>query len=207
MPSNTSVNIKEGTRLICDGAFSGCSGLTSVSIPNSVTSIGQEAFSYCSGLTSVSIPNSVTSIDYGAFSYCSGLTSVSIPNSVTSIGGSAFYKCSGLKDIYCYADVVPKWSEDSKTINGMKDIILHVPYESLSHYATSEPWRNFKNFIPLTQEDIARYESTDISSVSVEGESYHIYTTDGRTVDVLQEGVNIIRYSNGQAKKVYVPFK
>ncbi len=70
MPSNTSVNIKEGTRLICQRAFSGCSGLTSVSIPNSVTSIDAFAFEDCSGLTSVSIPNSVTIIGYKAFSGC-----------------------------------------------------------------------------------------------------------------------------------------
>ena len=47
MPSNTKINIKDGTTLIADGAFSGCSGLTSVTIPNSVTSIGYQAFSGC----------------------------------------------------------------------------------------------------------------------------------------------------------------
>ena len=88
--------IKEGTRLIGEGAFSGCSGLTSVTIPNSVTSIGERAFYYCSGLTSVTIPNSVTSIGIYAFEDCSGLTSVTIGNSVTSIGNSAFSGCSGL---------------------------------------------------------------------------------------------------------------
>ena len=39
--------VKAGTRVICDDAFQGCSGLTSVSIPNSVTSIGNEAFGVC----------------------------------------------------------------------------------------------------------------------------------------------------------------
>ena len=36
--------IKNGTRLIADDAFYGCSSLTSVTIPNSVTSIGNGAF-------------------------------------------------------------------------------------------------------------------------------------------------------------------
>ena len=83
MPENTSIVIKEGTILIADYAFSGCSGLTSVTIPESVTSIGIRAFSGCSGLTSVTIPESVTSIGGYAFSGCSGLTSVTIPESVT----------------------------------------------------------------------------------------------------------------------------
>ena len=91
--------VKAGTRVICDGAFKNCNGLTSVTIPNSVTSIGYSAFRGCSSLTSVTIPNSVTSIGDRAFSDCSNLTSVTIPNSVTSIGGWAFADCSGLQSI------------------------------------------------------------------------------------------------------------
>ena len=70
--------VKDGTRLIAGGAFSGCSGLTSVSIPDSVTSIGDRAFDGCSGLTGVSIPDSVTSIGDRAFRDCSGLTGISV---------------------------------------------------------------------------------------------------------------------------------
>ena len=91
--------VKAGTRVICDGAFKNCNGLTSVTIPNSVTSIGEEAFAHCRGLTSVTIPNSVTSIGDEAFAYCRGLTSLTIPNSVTSIGDWAFYYCSGLTSV------------------------------------------------------------------------------------------------------------
>ena len=83
MPSNTKIDIKDGTKGIGGPAFYGCSGLTSLTIPNSVTSIGTIAFENCSGLTSVTIPNSVTSIGERAFYGCSGLTSITIPNSVT----------------------------------------------------------------------------------------------------------------------------
>ena len=91
--------VKAGTRVICNEAFYGCSGLTSVTIPNSVTSIGDEAFADCKGLTSVTIPNSVTSIGDEAFAVCKGLTSVTIPNSVTSIGDGAFRACHGLTSV------------------------------------------------------------------------------------------------------------
>ena len=99
MPSNTKINIKEGTKIISDGAFSSCSSLISITIPESVTSIGNSAFYGCSGLTSITIPESVTSIGNSAFSDCSGLTSIIIPNSVTSLGngrGGCFQWCSGL---------------------------------------------------------------------------------------------------------------
>ena len=62
--------VKEGTEVICDGAFSWCYFLQSVTIPNSVTKIGDYAFSFCYFLQSVTIPNSVTKIGNGAFSGC-----------------------------------------------------------------------------------------------------------------------------------------
>ena len=53
MPSNTSIELKEGTLGIGDYAFSGCERLTSITIPNSVTSIDDWAFSACYCLTTV----------------------------------------------------------------------------------------------------------------------------------------------------------
>ena len=98
MPSNTSIELAEGTLGIAGGAFYNCSSLTSVTIPVGVTSIGHTAFSYCRSLTSVTIPNSVTSIG-SAFGGCSSLTSITIPNSVTSIGNYTFYGCSSLTSV------------------------------------------------------------------------------------------------------------
>ena len=63
-------SVKEGTRIICDSAFSFCRSLSEIVIPSSVTSIGK-----------------------GAFSYCVSLSEIVIPSSVTSIGDSAFYRC------------------------------------------------------------------------------------------------------------------
>ena len=62
--------VREGTEVICDGAFRGCDSLQSVTIPNSVTKIGDRAFSACFSLQSVTIPNSVTKIGDGAFYGC-----------------------------------------------------------------------------------------------------------------------------------------
>ena len=91
--------VREGTEVICDGAFSGCKSLQSITIPNSVTSIGNSAFSSCESLQSVTIPDSVTSIGDEAFSSCESLQSVTIPNSVTSIGDEAFSDCDSLQSV------------------------------------------------------------------------------------------------------------
>ena len=74
MPNNTSIVINEGTLIITEWAFKGCTNLTSGTIPDSVTSIGDSAFEGCTGLASITIPDSVTSIGARAFSGCTSLT-------------------------------------------------------------------------------------------------------------------------------------
>ena len=146
----TSVTIPNSVTSIGYGVFFGCSGLTSVTIPNSVMSIGDNAFNRCSGLTSVTIPNSVTSIGYYAFYNCSGLTSVTIPNSVRSIGGEAFASCTELTDVYCLAKEVPSTDDTAFNQSNTENATLHVPAASLDAYKASEPWKNFKSIIPLS---------------------------------------------------------
>ena len=60
-------SVKEGTKIICNSAFSWCSSLSEVVIPNSVTSIGDGAFSFCSSLAKVVIPNSIVCINGNPF--------------------------------------------------------------------------------------------------------------------------------------------
>ena len=86
--------IKEGTKVICNGAFHRCS-LTSINLPDSVKSIGNSAFSGCKSLTSINIPDSVKSIGNSAFSGCKSLTSINIPDSVIKIEGNPFGECKG----------------------------------------------------------------------------------------------------------------
>ena len=90
--------VKSGTRLMADGAFTNCSGLASVVIPDGVTRIGQNAFASCGNLALVTLPAGVTSIGRWAFVHCRSLTSIALPASVTSIEANAFDN-SGLVSI------------------------------------------------------------------------------------------------------------
>ena len=92
-------SVKEGTRIICDGAFGWCYSLSNIVIPDSVTSIGDWAYGGCSSLSSIVIPESVTSIGDRAFSDCISQSKIVIPSSVTSIGNSAFSGCRSLSNI------------------------------------------------------------------------------------------------------------
>ena len=122
-------SVKEGTRIICNNAFAGCS-LSNIAIPDSVTAIGNGAFSHCLLLENISIPKSVICLNGNPFSDWGGMLeclsptfiyeddvlfnkdkseivsfrnqkieSYIIPDSVTKIRDSAFEYCSSLFNI------------------------------------------------------------------------------------------------------------
>ncbi len=92
-------HIKEGTSLIAEHAFTGCTGLTGITIPDDIKRISGWTFDGCTGLTNVMIPDSVMEMGYAAFRGCTGLTSITIPDSVTGIEPEAFSRCTGLTSI------------------------------------------------------------------------------------------------------------
>lgn len=139
-------------------AFENCSSLISVNIPNDVTFLPDNLFSGCNNLKSIIIPDNVTSISSKAFVDCAALTSIVIPANVTYIGTEAFSKCSNLTDVYSQSENV---DNDPALMTGIyatpdafKDsyqeyITLHVPAASISAYKAIEPWKYFKEILPI----------------------------------------------------------
>ena len=119
-----------------------------------MTYLGGSAFSGCTSLTSVTIPNSVTSIEGGAFNGCSKLSSITIGEGVSWIYSNAFANCQQLTDVYCLAENVPNTNSDAFKDSYIEYATLHVPSASLNNYKNAEPWKNFKNKVALSGEDI-----------------------------------------------------
>ena len=99
------------------------------------------------------IPDDVTSIGTDAFSKCGGLQSITIPGSVTTISRDAFSWCVGLTDVYCYANDVPSTLSGVFDYSDLDHATLHVPAASIGDYKSQNPWRNFKNIVPLGDVD------------------------------------------------------
>lgn len=226
--SMASVTIENGVKEIGDDAFSHCVSLRSVEIPNSVTSIRSGAFWRCEKLTSVTIGTSVTDIGISAFCGCS-LTSVTIPNSVTIIrmdafAGSALTSVtigsgvtsieSGAFDNNNLATVIskietpfaipaesstsPVFCDPVFSDNSFMNANLIVPKGTIDKYKTTEGW---KNFVWIT-EDIP----SGVEGVKTDEDNTEVsrYTLDGKKLSEPQEGINIIKMSDGTTKKVIV---
>ena len=177
-------------------------GCMNTTIPNSVTSIGNSAFSGCSGLTSITIPNSVTDIGDYAFYGCSGLISITIPSSVTTIGNCIFYMNSALTDIFCYAESVPRVQAVvyhvptgryeyfvGILLDDYSNVTLHVPSGSIEAYASTAPWNNFTQIVPIEEDDLQDYLNSFDD-----------------TQDVLSGSIYTRQFLNTEWQSLYVPF-
>ena len=122
-------SVKEGTRIICDNAFSFCYSLSEIVISSSVTSIGKGAFSFCYSLSEIVIPSSVTSIGKSAFYGCSSLKYISIPKSVICLNGNPFAEWNGklecLSPNFVYEDDI-LFNKDKSRIISFRN--QNIPY-------------------------------------------------------------------------------
>ena len=174
--SLTTITIPNTLTSIESSVFEECGNLSSVTIPNSVTSIGNNAFCACFSLASVTIPNSVTFIGWGSFYYCINLTSVTIGSSVDLIHESAFSSCKALTDVYCFADNVPSTDDYVFTYSPIDKATLHVPASAIEAYKAAEPWKNFKDIVPLDGTSVETLEYTSPSG------RIDIYSIDGKLI-------------------------
>ena len=159
--------------------------------------LGDYAFWGCSGLTSLTLPSGVTEIGESAFQYCSGLTSLTIPSSVISIGGAAFRGCSGLTSIYVYLEKLPELVSNVFIGCDAKNCTVYVPKGTYDAYKSSE----FGYF-----EKIVEFDATGIDKVTTSNDAKELsrYSVNGQRLAAPTKGLNIVKYSDGSVKKVFV---
>ena len=100
-------SVKEGTKIICNSAFSFCSSLAKVVIPNSIVCINGNPFKAWHGKLECLSPSFVYENNILFNKDKSKIisfrnqkqTSYFIPNSVTSIGDGAFFACNSLAEV------------------------------------------------------------------------------------------------------------
>lgn len=94
-----SIDVDEGIRVICDGAFKERERLRQIRLPSTLASIGKEGFRGCKQLEEMVIPGDTVKVGESAFRDCVSLHSVKVVNSCTRIGERAFENCAALTDV------------------------------------------------------------------------------------------------------------
>ena len=132
-----------------------------------------------------------------AFEGCSGLTSLTLPAGITSIGEFAFSYCSGLTSIYVYAEKVPRIGRYAFEGCASRKCTVYVPKGTYDNYRLSE-FGYFENIVEFDATGIDKTTtSTDVEEVSR-------YSLNGQRLAVPVKGLNIVKYSDGTARKVVV---
>lgn len=133
MPENTSITLKDGTRLIAEGIFSECTNLISVTLPSGIPYISGIAFLNCENLSYINVPDSITQIKYKAFLNCSKLENITIPDSVKEIEYDAFVGCKHLTNL-TIPDSVEKFGAHSIGFNPGHDAQIYVNNSDFTMY-------------------------------------------------------------------------
>ena len=194
---NLSVLDLSEAKIVAGGDYYYYDNLFNNKVYTSNDEIGEYAFAYCSGLTSLTLPVGITSIGEFAFSGCSGLTSLTLPAGITSIGEFAFSYCSGLTSIYVYAEKVPRIGRYAFEGCASRKCTLYVPKGTYDNYRLSE-FGYFENIVEFDATGIDKTTtSTDVEEVSR-------YSVNGQRLAVPVKGLNIVKYSDGSARKVVV---
>ncbi len=86
-----SYTIKQGTRVIADGAFAGCNA-EDVALSSQLIAIGNNAFKDCKNLKKVVFYDGIEYIGDSAFEGCTSLNNIDLPDKHIEMSSSSFYK-------------------------------------------------------------------------------------------------------------------
>ena len=170
--------------------------LRSVTITDKETEISENEFYGCTNLKNVSIGNGVTTISDWAFSGCSSLNYFSFGSKVKTIGKEAFSDCTALTRLISHATVPPVCGSQALDDINKWSCTLSVPKGSISAYQQADQW---KDFFFINNDMTGIYNATNTSVTSLQ-----TYDLNGRMVENVQPGMNIIRKSDGKTRKVLV---
>lgn len=90
------IDVDEGVRIICAGAFKDRKQLQRITLPESLEEIETEAFRGCNNLEEMHIPHKTVRVGESAFRDCVNMKKLIVDNDCIKIGERAFENCANL---------------------------------------------------------------------------------------------------------------
>ena len=120
---------------------------------------------------------------------------VDLPSTVLKLNDS-FYVAGGVETIALRATAVPEHTND--VFYKCPNATLYVPDASVDAYKAATAFAVVKQILPLSQYSAVK----DVTAAETSADVIAIYGIDGSVRTALQPGINIVRYSDGTARKV-----
>lgn len=140
----------------------------------------------------------VTDLPYCGLNACQALTTISLPADLRSIDKGFLSSCLNLKTIYAYMPDPNALTYVDNFYYGSREWTLYVPKGTKNAYQNSEAWCYCKEIIEM--------ETSGIDSVILNPDAKEVsrFSADGQRLAVPVKGLNIVKYSDGTARKVVV---
>ena len=140
----------------------------------------------------------VTDLPYCGLNACQALTTISLPADLRFIDKGFLSSCLNLKTIYAYMPDPNALTYVDNFYYGSREWTLYVPKGTKNAYQNSEAWRYCKEIIEM--------ETSGIDSVILNPDAKEVsrYSVNGQRLAVPVKGLNIVKYSDGSARKVVV---
>lgn len=165
--------------------------------------IGNSDFHFINQYLSSNLQNldlkdaNVTDLPYCGLEWCQPLTTISLPEGLQLIDKGFLSLCRNLRTIYAYMPDPKALIYGDNFYYESRDWTLYVPKGTKNAYQNSE-WRYCKEIIEM--------ETSGIDSVILNPDAKEVsrYSADGQRLAVPVKGLNIVKYSDGSARKVVV---
>lgn len=139
----------------------------------------------------------VTDLPYCGLEWCQALTTISLPAGLRSIDKGFLSLCRNLKTIYAYMPDPNALTYGDEFSYESREWTLYVPKGTKNAYQNSR-WCYCKEIIEM--------ETSGIDSVILNPDAKEVsrFSADGQRLAVPVKGLNIVKYSDGSARKVVV---
>ena len=139
----------------------------------------------------------VTDLPYCGLDRCQDLTTISLPAGLRSIDKGFLSNCRNLRTIYAYMPDPNALIYEDNFYYESREWTLYVPKGMKNAYQNSK-WRYCKEIIEM--------ETSGIDSVILNPDAKEVsrFAADGQRLAVPVKGLNIVKYSDGSARKVVV---
>ncbi len=98
--NGSTIDVDEGVRVICAGAFKNRKALHNITLPVSLEEIEAEAFRGCNNLEEMHIPHKAIRVGESAFRDCVSMKKLTVDNDCIKIGERAFENCASLSEVH-----------------------------------------------------------------------------------------------------------